>query len=479
MLACLAAAGCRDAYPPSPAPLDRFYYPAGMAVHPTSTGSALVVVSTDFDLQYDVNSGGSVISVDPDASDDTLDTGVLAVIGTPVIIGSFGGEVAIAEASCTTGWPGCGAACPALGSQVQGGNGLLVTTSRNEVVVYTMGIDSTGALFCGEGCATIPLPTNTLDPYGVTLVCGTSSSGTATAYVSELRANNGEGILGRFDLNAPGTFDTLDLASPETYTSAFDPASGLVFVGTQVGTTQPLRWITPLLLPAVSADATWAPEVGQIDLSTYLAGTLTLDLAVSNDGTRLYAALEQLDTTLLPQGAVVPQGGLLAVFDLTPDVFGQPGMGLIRAVNTCLGGGQVRVLPGRENKRDLVALTCDTQGALVLYDDDVGKVVSLIGLDAGTGQPLLGRQPYGLAVEPIDPHRAVNAEGIGSPFNPSQTTSNYSLPLYQPSPCTLEGQCVRLYVASFAQSFVSLVELDPAHPEGMQLVKRIGIESAQ
>jgi hypothetical protein len=322
-----------------------------------------------------------------------------------------------------------------------------------------------------------PLPTSTLDPYGVEVVCGSNpetGQATANAYVTELRAANSEGLLTRLDL-VSGSFDTVDLAAPETYTTAFDPATGLLFVGTQVGTTQPLRWINPLLLPAVSSDATWAPEVEQIDLATYFAGSLTLDMAVSNDGTRLYAALEKLDSTLLAQGAIVPQGGVLAVFDLTPDSFNQPSMTLHEAVNTCLGGGQVRVLPARPGKRDLVAITCDTQGALALYDDDVGKVVGLVGLDPGTGQPLLGRQPFGLAVELIDPSRAVTA-----PFVPASSASlAYSWPPYQPSPCVAGDQCVRLYVASFAQSFVSILELDPAHPEQMQLVKRIGIESAQ
>jgi len=480
-MALLAAAGCQDSYPPPRAPLDSFYYPSGIALHPLASGhSALVVVSTDFDLQYAPDNGGTVIAVDPDdpATIDSLNPvngGQLDVLSA-LNIGSFGGEIAIAEASCTTSWPTCTAQCPPL--NLQGGNGLVVTTSRNDIVVYLMTIDGQGNLTCGQDCP-VALPSNALDPYGVTLVCGSTSTGLASAYVTELRAYNSEGIFARFDLNNPGAFDTLDLSSPETYTSGFNPFSGDLFVGTQVGITQPLRWIDPLLLPSVSVGATFAPQVGQIDLATYFAGSLTLDMAVSNDGTRLFVALEQLDATLLAQGALVPQGGLLAVFDLTPDIYGQPGMSLIRSVNSCLGGGQVRVLPPRANpdgtnKGDLVALTCDTQGALVLYDDDVGKVVSLIGLDAGTGQPLLGRQPFGLAVEPIDPSR------VTVPYQPPSTVSiEFSYPPYPTeSPCAGAGQCDRLYVASFAQAFVSLVELDPAHPEQMQLVKRIGIPSA-
>ncbi len=298
---------------------------------------------------------------------------------------------------------------------------------------------------------------------------------TATAFVSQLRAINNQGLLTRVDLGS-GSFDTIELAAPTTYTSTFDPVAGLLFLSTQLGLTQPLRWIKPLLLPAVTTGASNAPAVQQVDLGTYLSGILTRDLQVSNDHGRLYVGLDQFDTdVLVNSGIIVTRGGAIGVFDLTPDSFNQPSMGLLQVVPTCLGGGQVRVLPARPPAsdghvpRDLVAITCDAEGALVLYDDDTGNVVSVVGLDPLLGVPLLGRQPFGMAVEPIDPSRATVST------LPADAASAAG---YGPSPCGAGSSCMRIYVASFEQSWVNILELDAARPSSLTLVKRIGMESA-
>jgi len=469
VVACLAAAGCTDSYAIPQTPTTQFYLPSGIAVHALPAGgSALIVVSTNFDLRYDPQGGGTVISVDPDTAPDTLSDLPFTPLGY-VRIGSFGGEITVVEAACPPGWPTCRSGCPPIAPVLasQGVDALALTTSRYDQTLYTIGVTTAGALTCDAGCVTV-LPPQYLDPYGVGLVCSTRSGlSLANAYVTQLRAANNQGLLTRVDL-ASGLFDTVALAAPNTYTTAFDPSTGLLFLSTQIGLTEPLRWFNPLALPSVSVGAVTAPAVNQINLAAYLRATLTQDMAVSNDGRRLYVMLEQVDGDYLPQGVVIPKGGALAVFDLTPNSYNQPTMTLERLVNTCQGGGQIRVLPPRPGQRDLVALTCDTQALLMLYDDQPGTIVGLVWLDPETGQPLLGRQPFGLAVEPIDPSRAIT-----QPYTPPGGPSPYT-----PSPCTPGNSCVRLYVASFAQSWVNVVELDPADPPGMQLVKRIGIESA-
>jgi len=480
-MACIALAGCRDSYPVPQAPLDRFYFPSGIGAHQLPSGkTALVVVSTNFDLRYDPQSGGTILSVDPDASDDTATDGVLAVLST-YNIGSFGGEVVVAEPGCPPGWPTCRFGCPTLAPALQAANvgAEVITSSRYNQAIYTLGLNDGGQLVCGPGC-TIDLPVQVLDPYGVGLVCSTQAGlSLANAYVTQLRAANNQGILTRLDLKANGLFDTVVLASPNTYTSAFDPSGGRLFLSTQLGITQPLRWIEPLSLPAVTVNGLTSARVRQVDLAAYLRGALTQDMAVSNDGTRLYVQLEQIDADILYQaGAVVPKGGALAVFSLTPNGFNQPTMVLDRAVNSCLGGGQVRVLPPRPaGRRDLVAVTCDTQSTLVLYDDEAGQIVSVVGLNPATGAPLLGRGGFGLAVQPIlASQRTVNSFAWTSSFCPNPQGS---ATCYPPSPCRLGGECVRLYVGSFEQSFVSILEVDPGSPSKLVLVKRIGIESAQ
>jgi len=485
VLAGLAAAGCTDSYPASLPPSDSFYFPVGIAVRqlppascaaPATSCSALVVVSTNFDLRYDQTTGGTVLSVNPDTSTDTFDPsspGHLDTLGF-LRIGSFGGELAIAETSCPASWPSCRSGCPELAAAGLGdGVARVVTASRADQTVYLADMDGTGALTCGPTCPAV-LSLQSLDPYGVGLACGSQAGvSAASAYVSQLRAINNQGLLTRLDL-VGGAFDTVELASPTTYTSAFDPTDGLLFLSTQLGLTQPLRWFRPLLLPAVTSGASNAPAVQQVDLATDLRGTLTRDLQVSNDRTRLYVVLELFDADALANsGVIIARGGAIGVFDLTRNSFNQPSMTLLAAVPTCLGSGQARVLPPRplapdgHVPRDLVAVTCDVDGTLVLYDDEAGKVVDFVGLDPVTGVPLLGRQPFGLAVEPLDPSRATvstlpDAAALG----------------YGPSPCGAGSSCVRLYVASFEQSWVNILEMDAAQPGSLTLVKRIGMESA-
>ncbi|HEY6104882.1 MAG TPA: hypothetical protein VIV59_02795, partial [Anaeromyxobacteraceae bacterium] len=139
-------------------------------------------------------------------------------------------------------------------------------------------------------------------------------------------------------------------------------------------------------------------------------------------------------------------GGALGIYDLSETALGEPVMKLQRLAPTCLGSSQIRRI-GRPGKRDLLAMTCDFENALLLYDDEAGAVAARIALGQD-GRPLLGRQPFGLAVESREAGRCLSGA----------------------------GPCVRLYVGSFDRSWVSLLELDPAAPTSVSLVKRIGRE---
>jgi hypothetical protein len=86
-------------------------------------------------------------------------------------------------------------------------------------------------------------------------------------------------------------------------------------------------------------------------------------------------------------------------------------------------------------------------------------VVKYVGLDTDTGLPALGRMPFGLAVEPIDPRRA---------------TVPVQSPLYEDSPCGAGPSCQRIYVGSFLNHWINVLELDPDKPNEVALVKRIG-----
>jgi hypothetical protein len=305
-----------------------------------------------------------------------------------------------------------------------------------------------------------------LDPYGTAKVC--SSRGgqpTAQAYVSQLRGVNNLGSLTRLDL-LTGTWIDVQLGYGTTYSSVFNPFDDRLFVTTRLSAVNaPLRWFNPLVTLSV-VDGQALPEYRSAVVSSFIPNALSRDAAVSNDGRYLYMEVENFDyDTAVNTGVIVPQGGALVVLDLSPSAFNEPQLTVMAIVPTCLGGGQVRVLPPRVGpggvgfKKDLVAVTCDYQGSLVLYDHEREAVARFVGINQVTGRPLLGRQPFGIAVERIDPRRA---------------TVPVSSPDYSPSPCQVGRPCDRIYVGSFFDDWVNILELDPDEPQGAALVKRIG-----
>jgi hypothetical protein len=452
------AAGCTDSYPVQVPPLTAFYYPTGIAVRSfpgaASEGgrSELVVVSSNFDLRYDPANGGTVLVVDPDKSGDSDWSEPLAVLGG-YRVGSFGGEVEIADAACAPLANGDAA--------VKAGGAKVVLASRSGQVLYRIDMDAQGVLSGNEKTATI-LPVQFIDPYGVTVQCSTRAGlDQAYAFVTHLAAPNGLGLLTRLDL-VNGIYDPILIGAPPTYHSTFDPATGNLFVSSTFSLGAALRWVNPLLFPATGVGP-YTPLVTGRDLTALVAGGLTRDTALSNDGKRLYVNFSLVDvTTAINTGYILQQGGGIGVYELRRDALNQPDPLLLSVVPTCLGSGQIKVLPPRTGKRDLVAVTCDAQGTLVLYDDEARNVVSTVGLDPDTGLPKLGLLPFGMATEAIHPSRATP---------PSDPTD----PAYDPSPCGPKSlSCNRIYVASFGKSWVNILELDPARPDRVALVKRIG-----
>lgn len=460
VLALAAAAGCTDSFPPVPGPLDRFYFPVGLAVRrlPVSAGfpygrTALLVVSSNFDLRYDFDVGGAILAVDPDASGDsrpvseggTADPS-LAVLGG-FNIGSYGGEVDYLGGSGVDWNELPGHACQPLVGLLSPGAAKVVTTSRGRREIYLIDMDAQGKLIC-DGCAQ-GLPKESLDPFDVTPTCSGQGNGTvARVYVTHLRAPDNVGLLTELDFLA-GTTSTLLIGAASTFSSTFDPDSGRLFVSTRLGPIDqvPMSWFNALTLPSGGE-----PLVQAHNVAADVPGGLTRKFVIFKDAATTpptvtgFLRLELFDYDLAAStGSFVTTGGALAVYDLTPNALGEPAMRLLRVVPTCNGSGQTRVLP-RSGSGALLALTCDFDGALLFYDEDVGAMVGRIGLDPSSGRPRLGRSPFGLVVEER------NA-----------------------GPC-LSGSagCTRLYVSSFDTSVVSLVELDVADPGRATIVKQIG-----
>jgi len=469
LLAFLMAAGCRDSYPVVLPPENIFYFPVGLAVRQMPPGPAtpagssqLVVVSSNFDLRYQESNGGTVLVVDPDASQDTSLGGQLSVYPNGFQrIGSFGGQVAVVDAACPPGWPGCPSACPQLSVDpaVAAGGAKVLLASRSIRTLYRMDMATDGSLACETGCAA-EQGVALLDPYGVATVCNSRGGiDRSDAYFTYLRGPSSQGWLTRMGM-ATGTVNTLAIGVSPTYSVAYGALGDWLFISGGVsGGLAPLRWINPSVANATSGPYDF-PVFNSFQTSGVVLGSSARTVAISNDGLRLYLAVDLYDADLLlNSGAFLLEGGALIVFSIAGDAYQQPTMALEQVVPTCLGTGDLKVLPPRPGKGDLVALTCDQEGALVVYDADLGFVTSYIGLDPSTGLPILGRLPFGIAAEPIDPARAITA--------PASTA-------YDPSPCVLGRSCDRLYVGSFLDNWVNILELDPDRPETIALVKRIG-----
>ena len=449
-LTSLLVLACRDQTLSTAPPFDQFYFPAGLALRHVPSGcvggsagcqTQLFVVSTNFDLRYDTALGGTLISVDVGQA---LAAAVAPGAPSPVPIvplgavriGSFGGEVTLVDDATCAGWSGAQA----------------LVTSRSLKTLYRVDVDDQGALSCGAQCA-VPLDQTLGDPYGITVACGNfSGAARSLAFVTYLRAPNGEGWLTQLDLQAADAAglptsptSQIDVGLAPTGQAAFDAARARLYVTSRYVNPvyEPLRWLD-LGSPGLAASA--------INLASTVPGADLRGIALSSDGTRAYVALRIYDTvaaTTLGGRPTTDLAGALAVVDISEQASGGPVANVLRLVPLDRGATEVRVIPrqpavaGGQAPRDLVAVTSADDSTLTLYDDETGTIANtyaLCGSVPGTGDPsapppcdpgnpLLGVQPFGLAVEPM-------AAGA-----------------------------VRLYVGSFDRGWVNVIQLDGAHPD--------------
>lgn len=472
VLALVAAAACAEGSPTLSPALDSFYFPVGLTVRTLNDGrTALVVVSSNFDLRYDLAGGGTVIALDPDAAQDSRPTCALpANCGTGIaslgsaVIGSFGGEVAYADEKN----------CPQLAQPLSSpptppaiapgsGAAKVLVSSRSGLTLYRIDMAGDGSLACGPDCPLV-LDGGAFDPYGSTVVCLQSGDQKASVFVTQERSTQDLSRITEVDLrngNSRVLHDFTSLATgvltSPSFTSAFQKIGPYqrVFATTRFGVVQKTQMYWLDLGGSVSANGAITDLVDArhiVDIYPVVPGSLTQDMAISNDNTRAYVMLELYDANLaLRSGQFAVLSSALAVFDIRPTFTGDPAMVLLGLVPLGTGAGQVRVLPPRTDTLgmpmgDLVAVTTGDDGALAIYDDDLQAVVQILGADQLTGLPVLGRQPFGLAVEGRTAGRCLS------------TTS----------------ACDRIYVGSFQDGWVSVVELDPRVPGGAAIVKRIG-----
>lgn len=438
-VALVAAAGCSEVSQLDAGPGDRFYFPTGMAV--TASGK-LLVASSNFDLRYDEETGGSVIAVDP-----ALDPAPL--LGT-LNVHSLGGQLALAEP----------AACDALRDPAAGAVALLPVRGSN--VLYQLRVAPTGAVSCTDCVTSVGGSTNRVDPFATGVACG---AGIARGYVGYLQSS-GAAAVTQVDLSLdPAADGAVQHRVLEDYGQvrgfAYDAARERLFITHTVnGAGTSLRWVDlggkvpcpddaqqlcPCRFDKAFADggcATGTSASGAVPSGLELrAIALSTSTAPPR---RAYLTARVYDPVLAAAAGyrVGDFDGKLLVADLGETLEGQLDLEIVNEVDLGYGAADVVVLPPRAGKRDVVAALAADSGRVVIYDDETGAVAA-IGADltqppgdptSPTGAPLVGRAPFGLAVDP-------SATTVG-----------------------------RLYVGSFQESFVTPIDVPLDDPTAACLV---------
>jgi len=425
----LAAAACGEEGYTRPPPLEQFTFPTGIGVTRLPSGDrAVLVVSSNADLLYDPSSGGTLISAAWDPVAQVL--GQLGVVQIP----SFGGPLVVADADT----------CPGLPTS------LALSASRQSSHLVRAEVTADGGLVCGTACLIDP-GSGLSDPFGVGLAC---RGDRRRAYVGYLDTQVVSGV--RYGFVSELDLDTGELASLALATAPYDLA---------YDAERDRLWITELEVGVAIVQALELSSLGDpeepgsyeqhtFDLWPLLRGAEPRGIALSNAqpglGRRAYLAVRVYDPDLAQSGGRPGYdiGAALMVLDLEDGPFGIPSLNLLRMVPLGLGASQVRVLAPRPGLRDLVAITSTTEGLLTIYDDEAGAIAKVFAL-AQTGQgpenpggaplgtPLVGRQPFGIAVDAHD----------GRDW---------------------------IYVGAFESAVVTAVSLDPADPSGARVEWRRG-----
>lgn len=403
----LALVGCLQGEAPDQLPeLDRFYFPMGVATTRLDGGqAALLVASTNFDLRYSGEDGGTLLAVDPLASPVG---GALAVFDGERIP-SYAGPLAVAD----------GASCPGTGSETAPS---VVVASRLDDRIYRFAIDpASGALSC-SGCAR-ETPSGFDDPFAVAVACGAEGNHAFVGYLDPPQSTRGYGPgswITELDLDDPlAPARQIELGDGPVRAMALDARTDRLWATTHSSGSRALLHSVALSDPRWRGAAPWE-AVDTVDLYPLLRGAELRAIAVgSSPGpgvsrlfltARLYDAESQDSTGVRPAGDV---GGVLVVLDVAEGADGHPRVS-VRAVESIgLGVGDVGVVR-RAGKADLAVATAADDDLLVVYDDETGTVLHAIAHNA-QGIAILGDRPLGIAVDQIGTGVAdVFVTGFGS-----------------------------------------------------------------
>jgi len=412
LLFLLALSACGENLAHTQPPMDHFFYPTGLALTPVASGNqALLVASANFDLHYDQQVGGTLLSVDPRLAAVGGSAGrsdqALVKFGPGAQMGSYAGPLALVN-------PGT---CGGLGS-----GPAAFSASRYTGRLYRFPVGPDGSVAPCQDAPGAPcqlaLDPGLDDPAALGVACRDDGR-RRSLFVAYLRApardvyGANTAWLTEFDLDHLGD----PLREPRTFALAPGPIGDMAFdrltdrlyaVGRFAGLTAPINlvdlrpcaWQGPVDCPT--------PRVQTFDLYSALHGAELVGIALSNPqvgrprraylSVRIYDEGYALATSARPGFDV---GGAIMVVDLDEDLLGEPSARVRSVVPIGIGAGSVRVLPVRPGLADLVVVPSSGDGSIQIYDDEVGAVVRVISVDVKTGAPEAGHVPSALAVEDL------------------------------------------------------------------------------
>ncbi len=436
-LAALAACGS-EKVARDPGPLDKFFYPTGIAV----LDRRLYVASSNADLTYDETSGGSLIDVN--VCDRTADPGCSDTVAGAVNVPSFAGEIGIADP----------VSCPALAVPVPPiGPSVLVPIRGTDLVErVAIGTTSSGAtdgtLTCGDGCQVKVGDKDRGDPWAVGIACDTAATPggptLARAYVGYLRSSAGQAWITQFDLllspSDPAYVQHQAYGAGQVRGMAYDPTKHRVFFTRVVaGSASSIAYLdlaNGCRIDVAEEDGgcrSGASPTGSVPTGLELMGMALAHVTDPASPVRRAYVTARIYDPNASSGAGTPLGdfdGLLLVLDLSEDALGNVHVDVVNQVPIGYGAGSVRVLPARPGKRDVVVALAAADEVLWIYDDDTGASTA-IGRSPATGAPLVGQGPAAIAVDPV----------------------------------VLPGNVARVYVGSFREHFVTPVDVPLDDPE--------------
>lgn len=404
------AAACGAEPRPQPTPLDTIRLPVGIAVH----HGRVLVASSNADLFYEEATGGSVLALSPDPAN----VASVSVTGS-VRVHSFAGELAVARTEApAAGVPdaeACGTLIPAP---------LALFGTRGSNTINAVAIGPAGTLSCdAPGRCGLVAAGGFGDPFGLTVACG---GGRARAFFGYLRAQNAEAYLAELDLTDFTLRTTLIGVGPVRGFAYDRDRDRLLMTGLATATATPLRWID-LGGCTLGADPRAGGCTGGAAVLPIVGGSYGLELrsiALAHpaipgvprgpaEPVRAYATARLYDLAAAASAGFrnTDFAGVLLVLDLFDDARGGVDPQIVSVIDLPSGAQGVQVLPRASGwaagRRDVVAVLSVNEGALTIYDDETGAL-QLFRTDAistpghpATGAPVLGNEPYGLAVDPV------------------------------------------------------------------------------